>query len=80
MARDAGNRWIFPELTDEDLEPWGGVRFVAVAGADRPTRGVDVTGELIWVPDTAVPPSVSRRRSSSTSTSSPSRGHRPWEQ
>ncbi|MEU0023806.1 PIG-L deacetylase family protein [Streptomyces sp. NPDC006335] len=44
-ARDAGNRWIFPELADEGLEPWGGVRFVAVAGTDRPTHGVDVTGE-----------------------------------
>jgi LmbE family N-acetylglucosaminyl deacetylase len=44
-ARDAGNRWIFPELADEGLEPWGGVRFVAYVGADRPTHGVDVTGE-----------------------------------
>jgi LmbE family N-acetylglucosaminyl deacetylase len=44
-ARDAGNRWIFPELLDEGLEPWGGVRFVGYAGADRPTHGVDVTGE-----------------------------------
>ncbi|HET9648372.1 MAG TPA: PIG-L deacetylase family protein [Microlunatus sp.] len=44
-ARDAGNRWIFPELLEEGLEPWGGVRFVAVAGGSRPTHGVDVTGE-----------------------------------
>jgi LmbE family N-acetylglucosaminyl deacetylase len=44
-ARDAGNRWIFPELQDEGLEPWGGVRLVAYAGAERPTHGVDVTGE-----------------------------------
>jgi LmbE family N-acetylglucosaminyl deacetylase len=44
-ARDAGNRWIFPELIDEGLEPWSGVRFVCVAGADQPTHGVDVTGE-----------------------------------
>jgi LmbE family N-acetylglucosaminyl deacetylase len=44
-ARDAGNRWIFPELADEGLEPWGGVRYVCVAGAERPTHGVDVTGE-----------------------------------
>ncbi len=43
-ARDAGNRWIFPELADEGLEPWGGVRFVCFAGAERPTHGVDVTG------------------------------------
>ncbi len=44
-ARDAGNRWIFPELLDEGLEPWGGVRFVGFAGADTPSHGVDVTGE-----------------------------------
>ncbi|GAA3639723.1 PIG-L deacetylase family protein [Microlunatus ginsengisoli] len=44
-ARDAGNRWIFPELLDEGLQPWGGVRFVAVVGSDRPSHGVDVTGE-----------------------------------
>jgi LmbE family N-acetylglucosaminyl deacetylase len=44
-ARDAGNRWIFPELADEGLEPWGGVRLVAYAGSATPTHGVDVTGE-----------------------------------
>jgi LmbE family N-acetylglucosaminyl deacetylase len=44
-ARDAGNRWIFPDLADEGLAPWGGVRYVCFAGADRPTHGVDVTGE-----------------------------------
>jgi LmbE family N-acetylglucosaminyl deacetylase len=43
-CRDAGNRWIFPELTEEGLEPWGGVRFVLVAGVDRPSHGVDVSG------------------------------------
>lgn len=44
-ARDAGNRWIFPELiTEEGLEPWGGVRFILVAGSSTPTHGVDVTG------------------------------------
>jgi LmbE family N-acetylglucosaminyl deacetylase len=44
-ARDAGNRWIFPELLDEGLEPWDGVRYVCYAGGDTPTHGVDVTGE-----------------------------------
>jgi LmbE family N-acetylglucosaminyl deacetylase len=43
-ARDAGNRWVFPELIDEGLEPWGGVRYVCFNGAERPTHGVDVTG------------------------------------
>jgi len=43
-SRDAGNRWIFPELADEGLEPWPGVRYVCFAGALQPTCGVDVTG------------------------------------
>lgn len=43
-ARDAGNRWIFPELLEEGLEPWSGVRYVCFAGANEPTCGVDVTG------------------------------------
>ena len=42
-ARDAGNRWIFPELIDEGLEPWSGVRMVCVGGSPTPTHGVDVT-------------------------------------
>src|SRR3712207_9547444 len=42
--RDAGNRWVFPELLDEGLEPWT-VRWLLVSGDDRPTHGVDVTGE-----------------------------------
>ena len=44
-ARDAGNRWIFPELADEGLEPWGGVRYVCFAGSGTPSHGVDITGE-----------------------------------
>jgi len=46
-ARDAGNRWIFPELADEGLLPWGGVRYVCFAGAERPTHGVELTGEQL---------------------------------
>lgn len=45
-ARDAGNRWIFPELVDEGLAPWTGVRFVCFAASPQPTHGVDVTGFL----------------------------------
>jgi LmbE family N-acetylglucosaminyl deacetylase len=44
-ARDAGNRWIFPELADEGFEPWGGVRYVCFGGAAKPTHGVDITDE-----------------------------------
>ena len=42
-ARDAGNRWIFPELLTEGHEPWNGVRFAAVFGASPPTHAVDVS-------------------------------------
>ncbi|MFI0238698.1 PIG-L deacetylase family protein [Streptomyces sp. NPDC016845] len=45
-AADAGNRWIFPELTEQGLEPWGGVRWVAVAGSTRPTHAVDARAGL----------------------------------
>jgi LmbE family N-acetylglucosaminyl deacetylase len=46
-AADAGNRWIFPELIGEQgLQPWDGVRWVAVAGSPRPTHATDVTAGL----------------------------------
>ena len=41
--RDAGNRWVFPELLHEGLEPHS-VRWFLSAGDPRPTHGVDVTG------------------------------------
>ena len=40
---DAGNRWIFPELVGEGLEPWGGVRWIAIAGSPRTSHAVDVS-------------------------------------
>jgi len=42
-ARDAGNRWIFPELIEEGLEPWNKVKRVAISGSPQPTHGVDVS-------------------------------------
>ncbi|QKE83970.1 PIG-L deacetylase family protein [Arthrobacter sp. NEB 688] len=42
---DAGNRWLHRDLLDEGLEPWNGVKVVAVAGAPQPTHVVDVSGE-----------------------------------
>ncbi|MCQ4211810.1 PIG-L deacetylase family protein [Streptomyces longispororuber] len=45
-ASDAGNRWIFPELTEQGLEPWNGVKWVAVAGSAQPTHAVDATDGL----------------------------------
>ncbi|MGW1766809.1 PIG-L deacetylase family protein [Streptomyces sp. NPDC002073] len=42
-AGDAGNRWIFPELTERGLEPWNGVRWVAIANSPTPTHASEVT-------------------------------------
>ncbi len=42
-ARDAGNRWVFPEHMDEGLEPWNGIEMVCVVGTGKPTHGVDVS-------------------------------------
>ncbi|MFJ1749301.1 PIG-L deacetylase family protein [Streptomyces sp. NPDC088116] len=45
-AGDAGNRWIFPELTEQGFEPWDDVRWVAVAGSAHATHAVDATAGL----------------------------------
>jgi len=45
-AKDAGNRWIHPELAGEGYEPWSGVRWVCMAGSPENTHGVDVTGHM----------------------------------
>jgi LmbE family N-acetylglucosaminyl deacetylase len=45
-SKDAGNRWIHPELVEEGHEPWSGVRWVCMAGSPEVTHGVDVTGHL----------------------------------
>jgi LmbE family N-acetylglucosaminyl deacetylase len=45
-ARDAGNRWVFTELFDEGLEPWGEARRIFVAGSPIGKHAVDVTGFL----------------------------------
>ena len=42
-ARDAANRWVFPELVDEGHEPWPGLRWLAICAAANPTHAVDVT-------------------------------------
>ena len=41
-ARDAGNRWIFPELSAEGLEPWGGTRWIFVHAAPDATHACDI--------------------------------------
>jgi LmbE family N-acetylglucosaminyl deacetylase len=43
-ARDAGNRWVFTELLDEGLEPWGEARRIFVAASPHGRHAVDVTG------------------------------------
>lgn len=45
-ARDAGNRWIFPELIAEGFEPWGGVKYVFVSGSPEATHACDVSAGL----------------------------------
>lgn len=42
-ARDAGNRWIFPEQLTDGLEPWGGVRAVWASGSPEARHAVDTT-------------------------------------
>ena len=45
-AQDAGNRWIFPELLAEGLEPWSGVKMVCLSASPYPTHAVDVTASF----------------------------------
>lgn len=45
-ARDAANRWIFPELLAEGLEPWTGLRSLAFNASPCPTHAVDVTATI----------------------------------
>ena len=45
-ARDAGNRWVFPELLDEGYEPWNGARRVFVNASPFSTHAVDVTDTI----------------------------------
>jgi LmbE family N-acetylglucosaminyl deacetylase len=42
-ARDAGNRWIFPEQLTGDTGPWNGVKQVWAASSPSSRHGVDVT-------------------------------------
>jgi LmbE family N-acetylglucosaminyl deacetylase len=44
--RDAANRWIFPELLQEGLQPWSGVKMVCISGSPQADHAVDVTDFL----------------------------------
>jgi LmbE family N-acetylglucosaminyl deacetylase len=41
-VRDAANRWVFRDLAAAGLEPWAGVRHLAVIASPQPTHAVDV--------------------------------------
>lgn len=45
-ARDAANRWVFPELVAEGLGPWRGLRFAAFGASPMASHFVDVTDYL----------------------------------
>ncbi|MFI6444610.1 PIG-L deacetylase family protein [Kitasatospora sp. NPDC050543] len=42
-VRDAGNRWVFRDLTAEGHEPWNGVRELWAAGSPDARHAVDTT-------------------------------------
>ncbi|MFJ1705493.1 PIG-L deacetylase family protein [Kitasatospora sp. NPDC088346] len=42
-VRDAGNRWVFRELTAEGHQPWDGVRQVWAAGSPQAGHAVDTS-------------------------------------
>jgi LmbE family N-acetylglucosaminyl deacetylase len=44
---DAGNRWIHTDLLDDGLEPWAGVRWVAVSGSPHATHLVALTRDAL---------------------------------
>ncbi len=46
-ARDAGNRWIFPEVLEEGLEPWGGTRYIFVNADPAARHACDVGDALV---------------------------------
>ncbi|WP_040924570.1 PIG-L deacetylase family protein [Saccharomonospora iraqiensis] len=45
-VRDAGNRWVFQDLLAQGLEPWDGVRYIAVAASPHATHAVDIGDTL----------------------------------
>jgi LmbE family N-acetylglucosaminyl deacetylase len=45
-ARDAGNRWIFPDLVAEGLEPWGEARYVLVNADPAGVHACDIGDAL----------------------------------
>ena len=42
-ARDAGNRWVYPDLLEQGLEPWNGAAVILAMGSPVPTAVLDVS-------------------------------------
>jgi LmbE family N-acetylglucosaminyl deacetylase len=42
-VRDAANRWVFTDLRDAGLEPWGGVRYLAIVASPEASHAVEVS-------------------------------------
>jgi LmbE family N-acetylglucosaminyl deacetylase len=42
-VRDAANRWVFTDLVEDGLQPWGGVRWVAMSASPQSSHAVDIT-------------------------------------
>jgi LmbE family N-acetylglucosaminyl deacetylase len=45
-VRDAGNRWVFRDLLQQGLEPWGGVHTVLVSGSPKGQHAVNIDDDL----------------------------------
>ncbi|MEU4772783.1 PIG-L deacetylase family protein [Micromonospora sp. NPDC023644] len=45
-VRDAANGWMFPELVEEGLEPWGGVTSVLFSNSPKSNRYVEIGDHL----------------------------------
>ncbi|MFN0072243.1 MAG: PIG-L deacetylase family protein [Chloroflexota bacterium] len=45
-ARDAGNRWIFPELLAAGLEPWTGVKLIFIPGVHDADHWCDTSAHM----------------------------------
>lgn len=44
---DAGNRWVFRDLAEQGLQPWGGVRWVGVAGSPLAGHAAEINPEAL---------------------------------
>jgi LmbE family N-acetylglucosaminyl deacetylase len=45
-VRDAGNRWVFRDLLDQGLQPWGGVHTILVGGSPLAAYAVNIDDYL----------------------------------